>query len=116
MMPRIAPCPLAGRLEDAEPFAAIDGLAQRPPPGFVGEIPGNGFFQPGVEALLRSPSGFALDQRRIDGAAAVMARAVGNELDEVGMRLARRPQPVEDAADAGDDVDVRALPARADIV
>ena len=72
--------------------------------------------QPGVERVARRPSELAADLRRVDRVAPIVARAIGHERLQSGMRRILRPQLVERVADPIDDLEVGALVAAADIV
>src|SRR5580765_7796974 len=77
----------------------------------------NGFFQPGFEALLRTPSELAPDLADVHRIAQVVAGAVGDELDQVGVAAAfPRARAVERGAERAHHIEVAALALAADVV
>src|SRR5258708_6176242 len=102
--------------ENAKPFAGIDLLAQRPPPGFVLEKPDDGLLDAGLKVLMRPPANLCLDFGGVDGITRVVARAIGDEGDEIGVRVALWCQSIENGTDRPNYVDVLALVAATDIV
>lgn len=90
--------------------ARLGGLLGRAPPGLVGDVPVDG----GLEALGevgvgRPPVELALELRAVDGVAAVVAGAVGDPVEVLGV-LSHRLQ------DHAQDRDVVLLPIGADEV
>src|SRR3954466_4361924 len=110
----------------AEPFAAVAARLYGLAPGAMAEIPAHGGAQPLLEALPRRPAELAPGLRVVDGVAAVVARAVGDEGLEVpvggdaagGGRgvAARRPLALQDVAEGVDDLQVGALAPSAQVV
>ena len=85
----------------AEALAVIGMLLDRlPPPGVV-EVPADGLLHAAVERLGRAPAERALELGVVHRVAEIVARTVGDELDEVaiGAGLARA-QAIEEIADA----------------
>ena len=81
--------------------AGLGGLLGRAPPGLVGHVPVDG----GLEALgevgvRRPPAQLALELGRVDGVAAVVAGAVGDPVEVLGVASHR----LEDHAQHGDVV------------
>src|SRR5690606_40216999 len=62
------------------------------------------------------PAELAFDLAGVDGVAAVVAGAVGDEGDELAPARSRGAHLVEQVADGLDDLEVRALVAAADVV
>ena len=90
--------------------AGLGGLLGRAPPGLVGDVPVDG----GLEALGevgvgRPPAELALELRGVDGVAAVVAGAVGDPVEVLGVA----PHRLEDHAQ---DRDVVLLPIGSDEV
>ena len=88
-------------LPPLRPVAGLGGLLGRAPPGLVGDIPVDG----GLEALGevgvgRPPAELALQLRAVDGVAAVVAGAVGDPVEVLGVL----PHRLEDHAQDGDVV------------
>ena len=81
--------------------AGLGGLLGRAPPGLVGDVPVDG----GPEALGevgvgRPPAELALELRAVDGVAAVVAGAVGDPVEVLGVA----PHGLQDHAEHGDVV------------
>ena len=74
----------------------------------MGEIPGDGILQSGRKAALRRPSKLALRLAGIDRVAEIVPRAVGDEADLSGIAraAATRHEPVENAAQDRDEINV----------
>src|SRR5580704_17834640 len=116
MMPFIVSRLSPGLGDDAQTFAGVDLLAQRPPPPFVVEIPADRLLDAALESLERAPAEFALELGRVDGVAPVVSRPVGDEGDKGFVRAGHRAKPVEDGADPHHDIDIAAFVAAADVV
>ena len=87
--------------------ARLGGLLGRAPPGLVGDVPVDG----GLEALgevgvRRPPAELALELRAVDGVAAVVAGAVGNPVEVLGVAA----HGLEDHAQDGDVVSLAISP------
>lgn len=81
--------------------AGLGGLLGRAPPGLVGDVPVDGGLEPlGEVGVSRPPAQLALQLRAVDGVAAVVAGAVGNPVEVLGV-LSHR---LEDHAENGDVV------------
>ena len=64
----------------------LGGLLGRAPPGLVLDVPVNGLLQaPGEVGVGRPPAQLALELRRVDGVAAVVAGAVGDPVEVLGV-------------------------------
>ncbi len=109
--------PAPGRRSWRPPSRDMPRSARVGNPLRVVEIPLHGLADAGLESLRRTPAQFAFDLARIDGVAAVMARAVRDMGDQACVAaLGRRPQLVEQGADRAHDVDVGLLVPAADVV
>src|SRR5690606_36592960 len=99
-------CELMGAVED------VRG------PGFVFEIPLHGLAEAGDVVLRGGPAELGFDLGGVDGVAQVVAGAVGDEGDLVGVGFAvgARPEFDEQGAAQADEVDVIALVVAADVV
>src|SRR5262249_38211021 len=109
----------SGRLaRGAEAFASVFLGRDLGGPVAVGEVPVDGFLDAGGERLARGPAKLALDLRTIDCVAAVVAGAVGDVGDLIGVFFAvgTRGLLVEQRADRTDDLEVRLLVQAADVV
>src|SRR4029079_10450818 len=108
MMPFIS----AGRLV-LEPEAAciIAASKDRLPPVAALEVPVDGPVDAFFEGHLRLPPELIADLARVDRITLVVARAVGNELDLLGIAgtVGPRLAPVERGADGTHHLDVLAL-------
>ena len=72
--------------------AGLGGLLGRAPPGLVGDVPVDRGLQPlGEVGVGRPPAELALELRAVDGVAAVVAGAVGDPVEVLGV-LAHRLQ------------------------
>ena len=89
-----------------------------PHPVLVVEIPLDGFADAGLEAFRRFPTELAVDFCGVDGVAAVVARAVGDEGDLVLVELAIGAwrEFVEECANGVHDIKVRFFIPTADVV
>ena len=66
--------------------ACLGGLLGRAPPGLVGDVPVDGLPQaPGEVGVRRPPAQLALELRAVDGVAAVVAGAVGDPVEVLGV-------------------------------
>ena len=66
--------------------AGLGGLLCRAPPGLVGDVPVNRLPEPlGEVGVGRPPAQLALELRAVDGVAAVMAGAVGDPVEVLGV-------------------------------
>jgi hypothetical protein len=101
---------------EAKPFASVDILAHRFPPGSIFQIPVDGVLKTALKLHARSPAELTLRFGCINSITPVMARAIGNEGDK---RLSWAPNgndSIENAADPLDDLEIRALGATTEIV
>ena len=81
--------------------ARLGGLLGRAPPGLVGHVPVDGGLEPlGEVGVGRPPAELALELRAVDGVAAVVAGAVGDPVEVLGVA----PHRLEDHAQHGDVV------------
>lgn len=81
--------------------ARLGGLLGRAPPGLVGDVPVDGGLQAlGEVGVRRPPAQLALELRAVDGVAAVVAGAVGDPVEVLGVAAHR----LEDHAQHGDVV------------
>ena len=81
--------------------AGLGGLLGRAPPGLVGHVPVDGGLQaPGEVGVGRPPAQLALELGAVDGVAAVVAGAVGDPVEVLGVA----PHRLEDHAQDGDVV------------
>lgn len=87
--------------------AGLGGLLGRAPPGLVGHVPVDGGLEPlGEVGVGRPPAELALQLRAVDGVAAVVAGAVGDPVEVLGV-LSHR---LEDHAQDGDVVPLAISP------
>src|SRR5258707_453240 len=95
-------------LSGTEALAAIDALADRLPPGGVGEIPAPRLAQPAGKIVLGPPAELASQFPVVDGVAQIVSGAVRHEADQALMGTMRRARQlvVEDGADLPHDLDV----------
>jgi len=100
----------------AEAFAAVGAVLDFLPPGFVVQVPLDGFAQTGFEGFFRRPAQFFLDFAGVNGVAVVMARAVGDEGDQVTVVGVLRYQFLEQVADGLYDFQVGLFVVAADVV
>ena len=90
--------------------AGLGGLLGRAPPGLVGDVPVDGGPEaPGEVGVRRAPAQLALQLGGVDGVAAIVAGAVGDPVEVLGVASHR----LEDHAEHGDVV---LLPVGADEV
>ena len=88
----------------------LGGLLGRAPPGLVGDVPVDGGLEaPGEVGVRRPPAQLALELRAVDGVAAVVAGAVGDPVEVLGVA----PHGLQDHAQ---DRDVVLLAVGADEV
>ena len=88
-------------LPPLRPIARLGGLLGRAPPGLVCHIPVDGGLQaPGEVGVGRPPAQLALQLRAVDGVAAVVAGAVGDPVEVLGVLS----HGLEDHAQHGDVV------------
>ena len=81
--------------------ARLGGLLGRAPPGLVGHVPVDRLLEPpGEVGVRRPPAELALELRAVDGVAAVVAGAVGDPVEVLGVAAHR----LEDHAQDGDVV------------
>ncbi len=81
--------------------AGLGGLLGGAPPGLVGDVPVDGLLQaPGEVGVRRPPAQLALELGRVDGVAAVVAGAVGDPVEVLGVAA----HGLEDHAQDGDVV------------
>ena len=81
--------------------ARLGGLLGRAPPGLVGHVPVDRLLEPlGEVGVGRPPAQLALELRAVDGVAAVVAGAVGDPVEVLGVAAHR----LEDHAQHGDVV------------
>src|SRR5258708_5927750 len=117
MMPfNIADCGL--RIADSKPHAQTFTIIRAPlhgvTPVAVLEIPLHRFPQAVFDGVTGGPSKLAANFRRVDGVAAIVPRAIGDEGLQRPPAFAARPRLVDDVADAVDDLEIRPLVAAAD--
>lgn len=92
------------------PVAGLGGLLGRAPPGLVGHVPVDGGLEPlGEVGVRRPPAQLALELGGVDGVATVVAGAVGDPVEVLGVL----PHRLEDHAQ---DRDVVPLAVGADEV
>ena len=88
----------------------LGGLLGRAPPGLVGDVPVDGGLEaPGEVGVRRPPAQLALELRAVDGVAAVVAGAVGDPVEVLGVAS-------HGLQDHAQDGDVVLLPIGADEV
>ena len=82
-------------------IAGLGSLLGRAPPGLVGDVPVDRLLQAlGEVGVRRPPAELALELRAVDGVAAVVAGAVGDPVEVLGVA----PQRLQDHAQDGDVV------------
>lgn len=87
--------------------ARLGGLLGRAPPGLVGDVPVDGGLEPlGEVGVGRPPAQLALQLGRVDGVAAVVAGAVGDPVEVLGVA----PHGLEDHAQDRDVVPLAVSP------
>ena len=68
------------------PVPGLGGLLGRAPPGLVGDVPVDGGLEPlGEVGVGRPPAELVLELRAVDGVAAVVAGAVGDPVEVLGV-------------------------------
>ena len=83
------------------PVPGLGGLLGRAPPGLVGDVPVDGGLEPlGEVGVGRPPAELALELGAVDGVAAVVAGAVGDPVEVLGVL----PHRLEDHAQDRDVV------------
>ena len=83
------------------PIPGLGGLLGRAPPGLVLDVPVDGLPEPlGEVGVGRPPAELALELRRVDGVAAVVAGAVGDPVEVLGVAA----HGLQDHAQNGDVV------------
>ena len=101
-LPFISPLLLALR-----PVAGLGGLLGRAPPGLVLDVPVDGLLQALCEVgVRRPPAQLALELRAVDGVAAVVAGAVGDPVEVLGVAA----HGLQDHAQHGDVVPLAISP------
>src|SRR5690606_8102577 len=99
-----------------DPFSILTGPYSIDP-GRLIEIEAHCFDEPAFEGLDRHETTFVLDTCWIDGVPEVMARAIGDERDEVQQTVQRASRLLSDyPAYRSDDVDVAAFGSASDVV
>ena len=97
---RCLPC-LSPLLLPLGAVAGLGGLLGGAPPGLVGHVPVDGGLEPlGEVGVRRPPAELALELGRVDGVAAVVAGAVGDPVEVLGVAA----HGLEDHAQHGDVV------------
>ena len=77
--------------------AGLGGLLGRAPPGLVGHVPVDGGLEPlGEVGVGRPPAQLALELRAVDGVAAVVAGAVGDPVEVLGVAAHGRKDHAQD--------------------
>ena len=78
-------------------IACLGGLLGRAPPGLVGHVPVDGGLEPpGEVGVRRPPAELALELGRVDGVAAVVAGAVGDPVEVLGVASHRLQDHAQD--------------------
>ena len=94
-------CHVSPLLLALRPVPGLGGLLGRAPPGLVGDVPVDGGLEPlGEVGVGRPPAELALELGRVDSVAAVVAGAVGDPVEVLGVAAHR----LEDHAQDGDVV------------
>ena len=79
-------CHVSPLLLALRPVPGLGGLLGRAPPGLVLDVPADGGLQPlGEVGVRRPPAQLALELGRVDGVAAVVAGAVGDPVEVLGV-------------------------------
>ena len=79
------------------PISGLGGLLGRAPPGLVGHVPVDGGLQAlGEVGVGRPPTQLALELRAVDGVAAVVAGAVGDPVEVLGVAPHGREDHAQD--------------------
>ena len=77
--------------------ACLGGLLGRAPPGLVGDVPVDRLLEPlGEAGVRRPPAQLALELGRVDGVAAVVAGAVGDPVEVLGVAAHRLEDHAQD--------------------
>ena len=77
--------------------ACLGGLLGRAPPGLVGDVPVDRLLEPlGEVGVRRPPAQLALELGRVDGVAAVVAGAVGDPVEVLGVAAHRLEDHAQD--------------------
>ena len=77
--------------------ARLGGLLGRAPPGLVGDVPVDRLLEPlGEVGVRRPPAQLALELGRVDGVAAVVAGAVGDPVEVLGVAAHRLEDHAQD--------------------
>src|SRR6185437_11559015 len=92
-----------------KPDAVVDILTQGAPPMFVVQIPLHGLVQSSFERLLRSPPELAFDTRWIDRISSIVARSVGDKLDQFSSSLTTGRQFIQQIADSLNNLEIGAF-------
>ena len=78
-------------------IACLGGLLGRAPPGLVGDVPVDRLLEPlGEVGVRRPPAQLALELGRVDGVAAVVAGAVGDPVEVLGVAAHRLEDHAQD--------------------
>ena len=79
------------------PIPGLGGLLGRAPPGLVGDVPVDRLLEPlGEVGVRRPPAQLALELGRVDGVAAVVAGAVGDPVEVLGVAAHRLEDHAQD--------------------
>src|SRR6266478_6524461 len=84
--PRKAGEKMTASARQPESLATVGAAHDALPPAPVVEVPAHGLMQAVVEIVPRPPAELVLDLAGVDGVARIMARPVGDELDQLFMR------------------------------
>lgn len=112
----IRPTGSAVLASNTEAFAAVSAVLNFLPPGFVVQVPLDGFAEAGFEGFLWRPAQLFFDFAGVDGVAMVVARAVGDEGDQVTVVGVLRYHFLEQVADGFYDFQVGLFVVATDIV
>src|SRR5581483_1909463 len=93
----------------AKTGAVVDILTQGAPPMFVVQIPLYGLVQSSFERLLRPPPELAFDTRWIDRISPIVARSVGDKLDQFSSSLTTGRQFIQQIADSLNNLEIGAF-------
>src|SRR5687767_9753959 len=95
----------------AEPFQLVRTIEDGLPPGLMVEVPLHRRPEARGVVLLGNPAKLALDLGGVDGVPQVMAGAVGNESNLLGVffAISARTEFVEQCTEQANEVDVLAL-------
>ena len=98
---------------DPDPVCLISTIENWAPPVAALEVPANGLFNAGFEALPRAPAKLRFDLRGVDGVTPVVARPIADKRYKRASRLSfAGRQVVKMIADRLDDMQVCALVLR----